>query len=506
MLEAAPGISMDALTMLGRAVLAAVFLMGGVAKLADRPGTRRSFVDFGFPSWLAPPLSIGLPIAELILAATLLPTGSARAGAAAALLLLAAFSMTIAIAITRGYQVECRCFGQLTSGLIGWRTLARNVVLAAIALVVLLAGHGTPPPSLLDPLLRLRGAELVAWTIGITAVALIVLGVWGFVHLLRAHGLLLLRVEALEQRRVRPGFRDWLEASKEYAVGLPPGVRVPSMTAETVEGFPVNWRDLLGRSDSVLLLFTSPQCTACRDLPPEIRAWQQRLAGRVRLVLASNGTAEEVRSEAADFGLTDALVDRDLRLFHAFEAKGTPSAVLVRKDETVGSHMASGQAAILELLTDLAAQSENGSRFVAPAALPPLSLRQLQGGRITMAELIREPTVVLFWNPGCGYCRSMRDDLRRWERRQLPRAPRLVVVSSGDEANVRAEGFEAPVLLDPEFAVGRALGIGGTPVAVLVDAEHHIVSSPATGPEAVLALANTSAEASRKLPFIGGPR
>lgn len=89
----------------------------------------------------------------------------------------------------------------------------------------------------------------------------------------------------------------------------------------------------------------------------------------------------------------------------------------------------------------------------------------------------------------------MYDKLRRWERDQHPRAPRMVVVSSGDEDSVRAEGFEAPVRLDPDFAYGRGVGIGGTPMAVLVDAESRIASAPAAGPDAVLALINRSAEA-----------
>jgi hypothetical protein len=172
MLVMAPTMSVGALTMLGRVVLAVVFLTAGVAKLADRSGTRRSLLDFGCPSWLAAPLSIGVPIAELMVAATLPPVASARAGAAAAFLLLVAFSITIATAIARGRRVECRCFGQLTSGIVSWRTLARNIVLAAIALTVLLAGLGTPPSSLVDFLAGLSGATLVVSTVGLSALAL----------------------------------------------------------------------------------------------------------------------------------------------------------------------------------------------------------------------------------------------------------------------------------------------------------------------------------------------
>jgi hypothetical protein len=82
----------------------------------------------------------------------------------------------------------------------------------------------------------------------------------------------------------------------------------------------------------------------------------------------------------------------------------------------------------------------------------------------------------------------MRGDLSRWERRQLPRAPALIIVSSGAEATTRAEGFEVPVFLDPDFALARAVGVGGTPAAVLIDAESRIASAPAAGRDAVLAL------------------
>src|SRR5262245_18907724 len=101
------------LVLLGRAVLAAVLATAGVAKLADHSGTRRSLVEFGFPRWLAPPLSIGVPMVELAAAAALLPAASARAGDAVALVLLTAFSMLVATAVTRGRRVNCRCFGQL---------------------------------------------------------------------------------------------------------------------------------------------------------------------------------------------------------------------------------------------------------------------------------------------------------------------------------------------------------------------------------------------------------
>jgi hypothetical protein len=68
-------------------------------------------------------------------------------------------------------------------------------------------------------------------------------------------------------------------------------------------------------------------------------------------------------------------------------------------------------------------------------------------------------------------------------------APRLLVVSAGsDEAN-REMGLASPVLLDQQFATGRAFGASGPPSAVLVNSENKIASEVAVGAPAVLELA-----------------
>jgi hypothetical protein len=52
--------------------------------------------------------------------------------------------------------------------------------------------------------------------------------------------------------------------------------------------------------------------------------------------------------------------------------------------------------------------------------------------------------------------------------------------------------LSSPVLLDQNFATGRAFGASGTPSAVLVDAEGRIASEVAVGAPAVLGLAGAS--------------
>jgi uncharacterized membrane protein YphA (DoxX/SURF4 family) len=101
--------------LLTRLLLAVVFVAAGAAKLADREGSRRAAVDFGVPTPLATPLAALLPLAELAVAAALIPASTAWWGAAAALTLLLFFAAGIVANLVRGRKPDCHCFGQLHS-------------------------------------------------------------------------------------------------------------------------------------------------------------------------------------------------------------------------------------------------------------------------------------------------------------------------------------------------------------------------------------------------------
>ena len=120
---------MSAIDLALRLILAATFVVAGVAKLGDREGSRHAVLGFGLPDRLAGPISIVVPLAELAAAALLIGTATAQVGAALALALLVAFCAAIARSMLRGEAPECHCFGQLHSAPAGPKTLARNLVL-----------------------------------------------------------------------------------------------------------------------------------------------------------------------------------------------------------------------------------------------------------------------------------------------------------------------------------------------------------------------------------------
>ena len=124
--------------MVGRLALALVFAVAAVGKLADRPGVVTAATGLGVPAGMARPVAVLLPSAELAVAAALLWTPSAVAGAAAGLFLLALLTCLVALNLRRGRRPSCHCFGRLDDAPIGAGTVVRNLVLMAVAVAVLL--------------------------------------------------------------------------------------------------------------------------------------------------------------------------------------------------------------------------------------------------------------------------------------------------------------------------------------------------------------------------------
>ncbi len=125
---------------LARLGLALMFALAGVAKLADLGGARRAARGFGVPAALAGVIGTVRSLAELGVAGSLLFPGSAPAGGIAALVLIGGFVTAIAAALVRREQADCHWFGQLHSAPAGWATLARNLVFAGVAMIVVAAG------------------------------------------------------------------------------------------------------------------------------------------------------------------------------------------------------------------------------------------------------------------------------------------------------------------------------------------------------------------------------
>ena len=92
---------LDILLLIARLLLAAVFVVAGITKLADRAGSRDSLIGCGLPRSLAVPFGLALPVVELVIAVTLIPTDSSWWGALGALALLLLFIAAIGFNLAR---------------------------------------------------------------------------------------------------------------------------------------------------------------------------------------------------------------------------------------------------------------------------------------------------------------------------------------------------------------------------------------------------------------------
>jgi peroxiredoxin len=517
---------MDAALLIARLVLGAVFSLAGVAKLADLKGSRRAIIDFGVPSAIAAPLGLLLPLAELSVAGTLLPASTAWWGALGALALLSVFVVGITYNLARGRKPECHCFGQLHSAPAGWKTLARNGVLAAVAGFVLWAGYkGGAGPSALSWVGALSTAQLLALLVGVLVLFLLAGQWWFLVHLLRQNGRLLVRLEAVEASLATSGSVAPSQngtAVHQEAEGLPVGSQAPNFSLSGLYGETFTLEALRAPGKPVMMLFTDPGCGPCNAMLPEVARWQEEYAEKLTLTLISRGEVEENKTKASEHGLRKVLLQKDWEVSESYEVTGTPSAVLISPEGKIASPVAGGAEGIRGLLSYAVgeraqlpmqppqqpqgqAQGQpcpncgkvHAAAPTVPAAqkvgedAPQVKLPDLEGHTVELADFRGEKTLVLLWNPGCGFCQQMLPDLKQWESEAPESAPRIVVVSAGSEEANREMGLTSPILLDQNFATGRAFGASGTPSAVLVNKEGKVASEVAVGAPAVWELAGS---------------
>lgn len=505
---------MSIVLLLTRLLLALVFLAASLAKLADLAGSRQALRDFGVPLFLANPFGVLLPLAELAVAVALIPLATAGFGAVGALVLLLVFVAGIGYNLARGRTPDCHCFGQLHSAPADWSTLIRNLVLAALAGIVVLFGRTTAeldPGSWLGQLSLPQRIELLG---GVVMLAALVATLWLLWHVLQQQGRLLLRLETVEARLAEAGLAQ--PEDRAPPVGLVVGTPAPVFNLADVQGETLTLADLLTRGKPVLLLFADPGCGPCAALFPEVGRWQRDYAEKLTLAVISRGSTSANQSKVAAHGVSRVLLQQDREVQTAYQVTGTPSLVLIRPDGTIGSRLAQGGDVIRSLVGSAIGlpalrsvpmvatpREPNGNRAQmrprppAPAIgepAPDFSLPDLEGNLVKLSDFRGSSTLVLFWRPGCGFCQRMLADLKAWERHPPDRAPHLLVVSSESVQDNQAMELRSPVVLDPSgLTIGSQFGAHGTPMAVLIDAQGKIASEVMAGEKAVLALAGATA-------------
>ncbi|HEU5382583.1 MAG TPA: MauE/DoxX family redox-associated membrane protein, partial [Ktedonobacteraceae bacterium] len=499
--------------LLARLLLSAVFLLAGFAKLADLPGSQKVLHHFGVPEALARPLGIMLPLAELAVAAMLLSTQWAWYGALGALVLLLMFSAGISYNLARGRRPDCHCFGQLHSAPVGPSTLARNALLALVAVFVVKFGRGSAGPSVISWFTAWPVAQQITLLAAVIAVVLMAGEGWVLLHMLSQQGRLLLRAGRLERRLAQAGIVFGIPEQAQTATGLSVGTTATAFVGRGLDDETISLNALRALGKPVVLLFTNPTCGPCSELMPNVGRWQCNYADRLTVALLSRGSIEDNRAKVSEHHLSHLVLQRENEIDALYGVQGTPSAVLIHPDGLIESPLVVGPDAIRTLVEKavslrqlpllpliLPGNNHHGAasepappRIGVPA--PAFSLPDLNGEIVSLRSFAGTSALLLFWNPDCGFCRRMLPDLQAWEANLPQGAPRLLVISRGTVQENRALGLRSPVLLNEDDSVSRLFGVTGTPEAIGIDAQGNIASTLIEGATDILALANSLKDA-----------
>jgi methylamine dehydrogenase accessory protein MauD len=335
--------------LVARLLLAAVFLLAGVAKLSDRIGSSKALHDFGLPMGLAQPLSWLLSASEIAVAIALVPVASAWYGAAGALALLGIFMVGIGVSLARGLRPDCHCFGQLHSKPVGWQTLVRNVLLGGLAGWLVLRGPGKIGPSLWGHLAAAGDDERRIFILAACVMAFL------FFRALR-HS----EPEEIQNDEPESGERESdVEESPAPAAptivvpidGLPIGTTAPEFALPTVSGEQLSLQSLRGQGKTICLMFTSPYCDSCVALLPQVRSWMLEHAESFNIVVISRGTVKENLAKMKDVDVSRVLLQRAFELSESYGVTAIPAAVLIGADGLIQSHLVVGREEIKQLMS-----------------------------------------------------------------------------------------------------------------------------------------------------------
>ena len=510
---------MDLVLLLARLLLAGVFVVAGVGKLADLAGSRKAAGDFGVPERFAPAFGLLLPIAELVVAVALLPVATARWGALGALALLLVFIGGIGYQLARGRTPDCHCFGQIHSAPAGWPTIGRNAGLAAIALFVAVGGWSDPGFSTVAWLTDLSGTGIALIIAGLLGVAILAGLAWVVVNLISQNGRLLLRIESVEQALAAGGTGPAVAPAavpafspKAAPLGLAVGTPAPAFSLPDLDGAMVSLDTLRAGGTPVLLLFADPNCGPCNQVMREVGRWEQAFAGRLAIAVLSRGSHKANAAKRDEHGMSTLLIQPNRETADAYLTQGTPAAVLIGPDGTIGAPTAGGLDAVRALVASLARNGVAPSPASAPAdsspnaapvtrsdpvtpADPPSSdapefrLPDLTGRQVSLTDLraARLPVVLYFTDPQCDPCDVLMPDLGRWQRDYGDRVTVALVSRGTPEANrARTERHGiANVLLQRDMEIIEAYGVTQAPAVVVVQPDGTRDGAPAYGDLAV---------------------
>ncbi|MEE2567946.1 MauE/DoxX family redox-associated membrane protein [Pseudarthrobacter sp. J64] len=299
------------------AVLVAVtFLYAAWGKLKSPGSVEAGMESLGVPAFLRHRVfSGGLPWLEIVIAFGLLlaPAPWFALFAAGALVLSAAFLVTVWVAAAKDEPASCNCFGAKKTP-VSWWTVVRNGVLTVMSGTAFVAGLGSAG---------------VVWREDVVPaiIGFLVLGLAGLGGVAVAPELMggEERPEAVK-RSSELGLRD----TKLQVVNLP----------------------VIAWETPIVLVFSKNGCPACVVAADAVRAWSQRTAGLAVARLVLNESPENAQAAYPDLA-DQVLLDSGKMAARLMKVSSFPTAFLIGRDGAIATGAIEGSQEISDFLDAL---------------------------------------------------------------------------------------------------------------------------------------------------------
>jgi thiol-disulfide isomerase/thioredoxin len=326
---------------------------------------------------------------------------------------------------------------------------------------------------------------LVALAFSAVALTAALLYGWLLLNLRRSQGQIVARLDVLVRRLATT------QATPAAVATVDPVRVAQDFALPALDGRTVSLKDLLAAGRRTLLTFTDPKCGPCYELLADVAGWEQVYGNRLTIVTISGGDLRQNQMLAREYGLGTVLLQQDHEIADALGLPMIPGAILIEPDgrmtdSTTGAHRVRQLVASALGLAVPPQQAKQGETLRPGQRVVDLRRPDLDGTIIDLGERRLDPTLLLFWNPGCGHCRDLLPTMRQWDGD--PKGSRMVVVTAGPVGLNREAGLRAPMIVDDEGVLKRTFGVRGTPAAVLIDGNARVASDIARGATEVRAL------------------
>ena len=133
----------DALLLIFRVLVGALFVYSAIEKISRPEEFAVSLLNYRIlPEFAINIIAIILPWIELITGVLLLIGVETNNSSAIILTMLSVFTVAVLIAIIRGLNIDCGCFGTLMAEKVGFRKISENMFFILLCLALIIKGGG----------------------------------------------------------------------------------------------------------------------------------------------------------------------------------------------------------------------------------------------------------------------------------------------------------------------------------------------------------------------------